>query len=119
MSENKKTFGKPFKKGQAGGPGRTALTIEQKKLNHLIKSQNGKYFLAKLWFSKFSEVKEIITNKNTRTGELMLARLFEKGVSKADYKIVSFIFDRLGWYEEDNINNRPERVTSIKLNYKE
>lgn len=105
--------GNKFYKGQNGGPGRTKLTDEQKEIAKLIQRETGKLLIGKFWFGEYGEIQKALKKKSITAGELFIARLFEKGIAQADYRIVSFIFDRLGWTADDI--NKKETMGSIRV----
>ena len=97
MATGYKSGGKNFPKGNKFGKGFPKLTEEQMEIKRKIDSYNGKLILAKYCIMSFDELKKKLTQPKIPTIDLMIMRMIERCISKAELPILIWIYSRLGW----------------------
>lgn len=114
MAKGRKTGGRDFVKGHTYGNGKK-LTSEQKKMSAWLRGYSGKLAIAKIYQTPYLELKKITdvrskTSQEMMTGELLIARIFEKAVAKGDMEIFNRFYVML-FGNEENYDGGP--VTNI------
>ena len=107
MAVGVKTGGKNFKKGHKLATGRPKMSEEQRELRRTLEKLNGKLLLAKHCIRNIAELKAFIKRTDVSCIELMLARMVERAISKAEVQYLNWIYERLGWdFDEENYRRR-------------
>lgn len=115
MPKGQKFGGSDFKKGRPKTGGNKKLTEEQLEIKRTLERMNGKLLLAKHCIKDYSELKQFVKRKDVPVIELVIARVVERAIAKAEINYLNWIYERLGWdYDEENRDN----TRTITLNYK-
>jgi hypothetical protein len=83
------------------------MSEEQRELRRTLEKLNGKLLLAKHCIRNIAELKAFIKRTDVSCIELMLARMVERAISKAEIQYLNWIYERLGWdFDEENYRRR-------------
>ena len=107
MAYGRKTGGRNFEKGHKLSKGQPKLSEEQIEIRRTLEQLNGKLLLAKYCIKSHAELKEFIKDPDATCLELMIAKMIERAISKAEVQYLNWIYERLGWdFDEENYRRR-------------
>lgn len=106
--------GRPFQKGNKYGNGRPALTKEERALKKMTREDALK-LISKHCHKNYEELKHEIKNKNKIPClELLVMRIMESAIAKADLKKLDWLFYQL-WGKPKELNEeQKDRVIHLK-----
>lgn len=102
-----------FKIGNKFGKGRTPLTEEQKKLKRKLSQLNGRLILAKYCIMAHPELKKCIRDPNIPIIDLMILRLLERAIAKAELPILIWVYGQLGWNNEESNTDQDDKKPTL------
>ncbi len=94
MAKGKKTGGKDFTAGQAGGPGRPILPIDIKQARELNK-ESLERLLNRYIYMTPGEIGASLSNANTPYIDRIVAQILMQAAEKGDHQRLDFILTRL------------------------
>lgn len=94
MAKGKKTGGRDFKPGWAGGPGRPP-TPEDLKLSRLQNRLEFERILHKYAFMNATEINEAVRSKEKPMLELIVGQILSKAFNEGDPRRLEFLLDRM------------------------
>ena len=109
MAYGRKTGGRNFEKGHKLAKGTPKLSDEQRLLRKALNELHGKLLIVKYCIKSHAELKQFIKNPNATCLELMIARMIERAISKAEVQYLNWIYERLGWdFDEENYRRKSQ-----------
>lgn len=117
MANGFKTGGKNFPKGNKYGTGFGKLSDEQKNILKQIRSLNGKVLISKYCLMNYKELKAKVLDPNTPCIDLMLMRMIDRCISKAELPILIWIYERLGWSKEEIQDGEEKKAPRLYIKF--
>jgi len=114
MANGYKSGGKNFPKGNKFGKGFPKLTEEQLTIKKKVESYCGKLILATYCIMNYDELKRKMLDPKIPAIELMIMRIIERCISKAELPILIWIYTHLGWDTHLNENDKGD-IQQAKL----
>jgi hypothetical protein len=102
MAHGFKTGGRNFPKGHKFSKGQPKLTDEQKQIKAKLEKLSGKIILAKYCIMSYRELLEKMEDDSISTIDLMIMKMIDRCIQKADLPILIWIYSHLGWDSELN-----------------
>lgn len=103
MATGFKTGGRNFQKGNKFGKGYPKLTPEQLLAKRTIESYCGKLMLAKYCIMSYDDLKKKMLDPKVPSIELMIMRIIERCISKAELHVLIWIYEKLGWQNKEGV----------------
>lgn len=104
--KGKKTGGKNFKPGQSGNPnGRPKMPPEVKESRKLNQA-SVELLLNKYLLMPFEELKALIEAQKCSAGDMLIATVIYKGITKGDHYRLDFLLNRLIGKVTDRIEHK-------------
>lgn len=100
MAYGFKSGGKNFPKGHKFSRGQPKLSDEQKDIKARLEKMSGKITLAKYCIMSYRELLEKMEDDSIPTIDLMIMRMIDRCIQRADLPILIWIYTHLGWDSE-------------------
>ncbi len=110
-----KKVGRPFQKGNPGGPGRPPMDPELKKIQKVTRTE-AELLLSKFMQMDIDELEAVLRDKKRKCVEHMIGRIVLMGIKNGDHARLDFMLNRLIGKVKENIEHsvRPRVIHNLE-----